>query len=539
MPGSAASEHAGHVRSILVSQALLAAAVLLGTVASVTLKQVQHVSTFVAGSAIVFVGVAAAFLIPWSRLPLWAAGVIPIADVIAIALLRESSPGSGHGLLWAIPAMWIGSVFALPGVIAVTVGVVSIIAVQLVTVPSSVLAASTFVLPLTIAALSAMAWLATRRAQAQRALLVKQSAQLRRSLSRARHQQQLVTQVLDAVDFGVIRITADGELAVANGAHARLQGSSADDGASIQAYAGDGVTPLPDSATPLARARAGEVFESEVVWFAGPGLDRRALSVTARRVSGPDGGDAGSVVVSRDVTAEQRALRAREDLVASVSHELRTPMTSIIGYLELALDDPGIPASTREQLEVAERNATRLRELVADILAMSVASRHGVDFHLSPAPADVADIVRAAIEAVAPRAAEQGIRLDADGIRPAVAPVDAHRLRQVLDNLLSNAVKYNARGGTVTVTVQSDDATVTVAVADDGRGMSDAEQEHLFERFFRADAVRNSSTHGSGLGLAISRDIVRAHGGDIAVDSGPGTGSTFTVSLPAGIRDAA
>ena len=218
--------------------------------------------------------------------------------------------------------------------------------------------------------------------------------------------------------------------------------------------------------------------------------------------------------------------------MASVSHELRTPLTSIIGYLELALDDTGLDTATRNQLEIAQRNAARLRELVADLLAMSAASRHGVDFILNPAPADVSEIVGAAATSVAPRAAAHGIRIDASGVRPCAAVVDAHRLRQVVDNLLSNAVKYNTRGGAVVVTVDRADAAIAICVADDGPGISTNDQGRVFERFFRADAVRNSSVHGSGLGLSISRDIVRAHGGDITVRSEPGQGAVFTVRLP-------
>ncbi|CAH0327848.1 Alkaline phosphatase synthesis sensor protein PhoR [Microbacterium sp. Bi128] len=232
------------------------------------------------------------------------------------------------------------------------------------------------------------------------------------------------------------------------------------------------------------------------------------------------------------MTAEEQALRAREDLVASVSHELRTPLTSIIGYLELALDDTALNAATRDQLEIAERNATRLRELVADILAMSAASRHGVDFALRPASADVGEIVAAAVTSAAQHASAHGIRIDASGVGPCPGVVDAHRMRQVVDNLLSNAVKYNTRGGAVVVTVDRVDGTITISVADDGPGISATDQGRVFDRFFRADAVRGSSVHGSGLGLSISRDIARAHGGDITVRSEPGQGTLFTVRLP-------
>jgi signal transduction histidine kinase len=530
MSGPSPSERLGLHRGLLTSQLLQASATVLAVAVTLMLGQIQAVTLFVTGAGIIFACAALVVLLPRDRMPSWIVLVAPVVDVAAIGLMRDSAPVAGIGLLWAFPAMWIGSVFGARGVVGVTAVVSAIIGYQAID-ESQLVAASTFVLPFTLAALATMSHFAAQRTRAQRALLEKQSAELRRSLERARRQEDLVTEVLDAVDFGVIRITVEGEFAVSNEAHARLQ-ASADPLGAAPAFGADGITPLDPAATPLARARAGEAFEGALVWYGVPGADRRALNVTARHLPSRDGRDGGSVVVSRDVTAEELALRAREDLVASVSHELRTPLTSIIGYLELALEDENLDAVTREQLEVAERNATRLRELVADILAMSAASRHGVGFALHPARTDVAEIVESAVTSVAPRAVAHGIRIDTSGVRPCPAIVDAHRLRQVVDNLLTNAVQYNDRSGVVVVSVRREDDTVLITVADDGPGISPSEQGHIFERFFRADVVRNSSVHGSGLGLAISRDIVRAHGGDITMESEPGSGSVFTVRLP-------
>lgn len=532
MPGLTLTERLGIHRSILSNQALLLAATLLLVVSAALFGQVRSASLFTVSVAVIFAGAIFAIVAPWRALPAWALGLVPVVDMLAIAVLRESAPLAGVGLLWAFPAIWIGSTFGVGGVVAVLVGVSAIVAVQLANDVEQRLTSSTFVLPFTVLALSALAHTTARRARAQRALLEKQSAELRRSAERARRQEDLVTEVLDAVDFGVIRITPSGDLAVTNEAHARLQATVDVLGAPIAAYAADGVTPVPAEATPLARARAGELFEGELVWFGAPGENRRALSVTARRLPSGTDTDPGTIVVSRDVTAEEQALRVRDDLVASVSHELRTPLTSIIGYLDLALDDPAIMEETRERLEVAERNATRLRELVADILAMSAASRHGAEFDLVPVDMDIAAIVRASIESQQPRAVDHGIRIDSSGLRPGSARVDPRRLRQVVDNLISNAIKYNVRGGTVAVAVDVSESAVQIAVADDGPGISRTEQDRVFDRFFRGDAVRNSSTHGSGLGLAISRDIVRAHGGEITVSSALGTGATFIVRLP-------
>lgn len=531
MSGPSLSERIGLHRALLVSQLLQASAMVLAAVVTLLLEQIQHVTLFVASAGMVFGCAALVVLIPAERMPSWVLLAVPVVDVAAIGLMRESAPVAGVGLLWAFPAIWIGAVFGVRGVICLTVAVSMMVGYQAFD-QSQRFAASTFVLPFTLVALATMSHFAARRARAHRSLLEKQSAELRRSLERSRRQEDLVTEVLDAVDFGVIRITADGEYAVSNEAHARLQANVDPLGASSAAFAADGTTRLDPSETPLSRARAGQVFEGELVWFGMPGENRRALNVTARRLPARDSTDGGTVVVSRDVTTEEQALRARDDLVASVSHELRTPLTSVIGYLELALDDERLDAATREQLEIAGRNAVRLRELVADILAMSAASRNGVEFDLDLTTADVADIVGSALTSLAPLASAHGIRLDATGVCSAPAVVDARRLRQVVDNLVSNAVKFNARGGVVVVSATREGDAVVIRVADDGPGISPSEEGRIFERFFRADAVRNSSIHGSGLGLAISRDIVRAHGGDITVQTQQGTGTVFTVRLP-------
>ncbi|MCM3502059.1 HAMP domain-containing histidine kinase [Microbacterium sp. P26] len=526
------SEGLGLRRSIVSNQSLLAAAATIGVIVSIVLGQVRDPSLFFVGAAVIYAGTIAAVLVRWEALPRWALLLLPGADVVVIAVMRESAPVAGLGLLWAFPALWIGGSFGLRGVVGVS-SVVSILLLhQTITDNEQRFASSTFILPFIIAALSSMAHLTARRARAQRALLEKQSAELRRAVARAQRQEDLVTEVLDAVDFGVTRITATGEFAVTNTAHGLLLNTTDAFGHEIAVFAADGSTAIAASASPLARARAGEVFESEMVWYGLPGEDRRALSVTARRLPAPDGVDAGGVVVSRDVTVEEQARRAREDLVASVSHELRTPLTSIIGYLDLVLDDDTLDDAARDRLEIAERNASRLLELVADILSQSTASGGGSAIELDRSPTDIAALVRAAIESIEPRARDHGIRIITGEIAPIRAVVDARRVRQIVDNLLSNAVKYIPRGASITVAVTADVQSLSIVVADDGPGISPSEQARLFERFFRGDAVRKTSTHGSGLGLAISRDLARAHGGEITVRTAPGEGATFTVRLP-------
>ena len=216
-------------------------------------------------------------------------------------------------------------------------------------------------------AVAATSYLNARRSDAQRSLLAKQALLLSRVLERTRRQEQEVTEVLDAVDFGVIRIAADGKVSVTNEAHGRLQQAlrAEDADADVPAFRDDGVTPLPADELPLERALRGEAFDAQVVWF---GEEPGAASGAERHRAPPHrlrpGADAGAVVISRDVTTELDALRARDELVASVSHELRTPLTSILGYLDLAIEEPDIPDHVRSNLDIAERNAERLLGIV-------------------------------------------------------------------------------------------------------------------------------------------------------------------------------
>jgi signal transduction histidine kinase len=516
---------------VLLNQILLAGVVLLVALIALITRYPGNAALFLAGVLIMLFATGAAVVVPWNRLPAWVSALVPVIDIFAIMAIRESSPTSGFGLLWIFPAMWLAASYGLIGLFG---GVIAVCALYLVPflAPGREATLTTLLLPFTVIALSATSYLTAHRSQVQRRLLDSQAGLLSSALARARQQEATLTEVLEAVDFGIIRIGVDGRVSLRNEAHGRLQsagGATADE--ILPAYARDGITRLPADEEPLARALRGETFDDAVVWFGEPGAPRRALTVTARRVHDPDGTDAGSVIVSRDITAELSAIRAREDLVASVSHELRTPLTSIVGYLDLVLDEDLSP-SARRGLEVAERNAHRLLTIVADILATTAADRSTIELSYQPEQTELADLVAAAVELHVPRAAERGIRFDTSGLEPATAYVDPSRIRQVLDNLLSNAVKYNRDDGSIAVGTTADADHAWIVVRDSGSGIAPDELPRLFERFFRSESVRKTSTHGSGLGLAISRDIVRSHGGEITVQSEQGVGTTIVVRLP-------
>ncbi|MET0560516.1 MAG: ATP-binding protein [Gaiellaceae bacterium] len=493
---------------------------------------------FFTGVVIIFVLTGATLVIPWNRIAFGWVALVPAIDIVAITLMQLAAPGSALGLLWIFPTTWLAAGFGLIGLAVVVVAVAGIVSV-LTALNEQQVTFATVLMPLVLVAVATTSHLAARRSDAQRTLLAKQAQLLRRVLERTRRQEQEVTEVLDAVDFGVIRITPDGQVAVTNDAHGRLQQAirSDMDGTDdesveredIPAFRDDGSTPLPPDELPVERALRGEAFDGQVVWFGLEPGPRQALSITARRLTDSSGEDAGAVVVSRDVTTELNALRARDELVASVSHELRTPLTSILGYLDLAIEDPDLPDHLRGNLDVAERNAERLLGIIGDILAAS-SSSSSVEASLTPLAIDAREIVRASAEALAPRASGRAITLDMAGLEEAFVWADPLRLRQVVDNLLSNAITYNRDGGTVFLGTTSDGDSSWILVRDTGSGMTEDERARLFQRFYKVGPARRS---GTGLGLAISRDIVRAHGGELGLHSSPGVGSTFIIKLPA------
>ncbi|MEH3088618.1 MAG: ATP-binding protein [Microbacterium arborescens] len=518
-------------RSAMLNQIVITTVVLIVALVGLLVGLRGDAGLFFLAVTGVFVLTGAAIIVPWGHLPTAWLIVIPIGDILAIAVMRLAEPTGGFGLLWVFPVIWLASGFGMLGWIggiALSLGAYATVDLITRTAPSSF---GFLLLPLVLIAVGTSTYLSSRRTNAQRLLLDRQAAVLTQSLERARRHEQVLTEALDRVDFGVARIETDGSASIINDAHARLLRGSRSS-AAPDVFTADGSVLLASDEHPLARVRRGEAFTDARIQVGG-GDDRRVLSVSARRIIEPDGRDSGAVVVTRDVTAETDASRERDALVSSVSHELRTPLTSILGYLELAIDTPGVPEAALENLRVADRNADQLLRLVGDVLAASSQSKSAAQVSVAPEDVDLAEIVNAAVESILVSAGERGITIDVSRVESARAYADPVRIRQVLDNLLSNAVKYNRPRGRVSVATSVGDQWAIIAVQDSGVGLNEEDLGSVFQRYYRGVAVRDSSVTGNGLGLAISRDIVRRHGGDITVSSVLGVGSTFTVTLPA------
>jgi signal transduction histidine kinase len=239
-----------------------------------------------------------------------------------------------------------------------------------------------------------------------------------------------------------------------------------------------------------------------------------------------------NIALSRAKIAFEQAAQRREEMVQDVAHDLRTPLTSIKGASQNLLDDMAGPLSesAREYVEIVRDQAEHLIGIVNWLVD---AIRVSVDpVELQTVPVDIDQLAKRVVRGLRPIADEQSIDLTAE-TEPSGALVDPDKLLLVLENLVGNALKFTESGGKVSVTVKPVEETVEIAVADTGVGLSPDEVEHVFDRYYRSSHPRG----GSGLGLSISRELVRLHGGDIAVTSEKGKGSTFVVTLPSDCRE--
>jgi signal transduction histidine kinase len=482
---------------------------------------------------------ALCFFIPWHRLPFASFLVIPLLDFVSIALGREGGQEglTGISLLAVFPVIWLcaSGLYPRTALLVSFLAPLSIIWVPLFlhgNVTGQDLARS-LLLPVMMLGIGVSVSVLTLSMVRQQRDLEEKDAQLRVTLKESKRQEELLNSVLETVHMGVLAVDADGHDILMNRKQrenhrlATPAGNDDPNESQLLVFQADRTTTVPVEQRPVRRAVMGESFTDNLVWL-GSGSEQRAITTSARAMRDQDGAFAGSVIVFSDVTDLVNALAAKDDFVANVSHEFRTPLTSILGYVELLLDDhDGLRAPHREALMIIRRNAERLLGLVSDLLA----SRSG-QLIVSPQAVNVAELVRASISAALPRAAAAKVRLRADAPERLEAHVDSGRMSQVLDNLVSNAIKYSPNGGDVVVSLDSDGSHLVCRVSDTGMGMSDKDQAEVFTKFFRTGNVRNTAIPGVGLGLSISKAIVEAHGGSIQLRSTLGEGTTFTVRVP-------
>jgi len=230
---------------------------------------------------------------------------------------------------------------------------------------------------------------------------------------------------------------------------------------------------------------------------------------------------------------KQRELESlRRDLIAWVSHDLQTPLTSMRAILE-ALSDGVVdePEMVKRYLLTAQRDVMSLSALIDDLFQMSQLDAGG--FPLHRAPASLNDLISDTLESFTQLARQQGIKLEGQ-VDASVDPVfmDTQAIGRVLNNLISNSLRHTTAGGEIKVQARRISSGVEVSVSDTGEGIRAEDIPHIFERFYRGEKSRNRGKGGAGLGLAIARSVVRAHGGDIRVESEVNKGARFTFHIP-------
>jgi PAS domain S-box-containing protein len=505
--------------------------VLAGVVARVMLwlpgSGVTDRSTLYAAAALTASLVGITVLAPWQRLPPWTQGLVPLAFLGVVALIRESTGGvGGYAVLVMLPVLWLalyGTLWQLVASILLTicVFVVPILAIGGRTYPAAGIG-RILLWPITAAIVGGSTY---------------------RLVTAERTRTAFVGSVLSAAtQQSIITTDPDGVITVFNTGAERMFGYSASemigvttplvlhDPDEVAARAAElGVAPGFDVFT--VRARNGGADTQEWTYIRRDG-SRLHVSLSVTPIYDDTGELRGFIKIGTDVTERRAAERLKDEFVALVSHELRTPLSSIIGYLEVMFDDETGPLTARQRqfLEVVDRNARRQLRLVSDLLFVSQVDAGRV--RLDIGEVDLAGLAKAAIEAAQPRAGVAGVTLQLEAEDGALLAGDGDRLGQIFDNLLTNAIKFTPDGGRVDVRVTSASESVMVEVTDSGIGIPESEHEGLFTRFFRASTATSRAIPGIGLGLTIVKAIVDAHRGTVSVTSVEGHGTTFTVFLP-------
>ena len=230
------------------------------------------------------------------------------------------------------------------------------------------------------------------------------------------------------------------------------------------------------------------------------------------------------------VAIENTRLFQQSDQIADVVHELRTPLTSIVGYSKLLLTTELDKAIRNQFLEVINREAMRLGDMVNDFL--DLARLESGRARLAYKLVDMLKVIDDTVAVIQPQAKERELELVLD-LPPALPPItgDEKRMNQVMLNLASNAVKYNRDGGQIRITASVSEKTIRIAVEDYGRGVRLEDMDKLFDKFRRIEESEGSAK-GTGLGLPITKQLVELHGGQMDVTSEWGVGSTFAFTLP-------
>ena len=339
---------------------------------------------------------------------------------------------------------------------------------------------------------------------------------LKSAFAQVEYERDRVEVLLNDLSEGVIGLTAEGTVTIANPASADLLGEPLPVGSTIdERFPGD-----VSEAWREAR-REGDV--QDVVFVHGDAT----LEATTYPVAGD--ADFTSILVLRDVTAQARLERARRDLIANASHEFKTPLFSLAGFLEIIDEGDLSPEEQGEFLGLMRQQVDRLRNLAVSMLDLSKVEAGSLTLELEDVDLDL--VARSVLDEFQIQAQSKDLTLTVEDGERLTAWCDEQRLAQILRALVDNAVKFSPSGSTVSVATRVEDKWATVAVTDDGPGIAAADLPHVFERFHRGSEER-ATTAGAGLGLSIARELTEMMGGTIRAEAGRDRGASFLVRLP-------
>lgn len=353
---------------------------------------------------------------------------------------------------------------------------------------------------------------------------------LRETLGKSERDETLLRSILTSVAEGLVITNRNSEVLLLNDAARAQFGLGARPVVRLTDLSRD---PQIHRALSKVLATGGRVEARLEVRASAGAADKRILRMHAAPLRLDNGETNGVVSAFIDITKLERLEKVRQEFLSNVSHELRTPLAAITAYTETLIDGGLDDADNSLRfLNTIHRNAERMRALVNDVSELSAIESGAVS--LSPERLPLRQFVQDVFAGLAPRAAQQGVRLDNQIADEFYVTADRRRLEQILVNLVDNAVKFNHPGGNVAVCAEiaEDGHHQLIRVRDTGSGIPAEHLPRVFERFYRVDRARSRDAGGTGLGLAIVKHLARAHGGEAYVSSEVGVGSEFSIKLP-------
>jgi two-component system phosphate regulon sensor histidine kinase PhoR len=332
--------------------------------------------------------------------------------------------------------------------------------------------------------------------------------------------------ILESMVDGVIAVGENGEISLINTAARRIFNIEAEEieGKSL-------ITTLFNHRIDMYLQRAFDTKESikREIKYKNP--EQKIIQATFIPLLNDEKKINGGLIVLTDITELRKLETVRNDFVANVSHELRTPLTSIVGYLDTLLESNVEDQELRNKfLKIIKDETDRLSNLINDLLNLSKIESQSIDLESD----DFEEVLNKVINLLQKNARDKNIdfKVEIADELPAVYMV-REQIKQVLINLIDNAIKYTPEGGEIKINVEEEGDKVYFSVKDSGIGIPKADQERIFERFYRVDKARSRSLGGTGIGLSIVRNIIKQHGSNIQVKSREGVGSEFFFYLKA------